>query len=79
MSGYQYREFWRLENAYNDFKDYPSTGPISAYDNYPMKIDMRQVFMIEFTKADGSVIRRYFLADSTLFGFPATKEIKVEE
>ncbi len=33
---YQCREFWRLENAYEDIKDNPKTGDMMPYHNYPM-------------------------------------------
>lgn len=42
---YAYREFWRLENAYNDFKDMSKTGDVLPYDNYPMLIEIGQVFV----------------------------------
>ncbi len=35
---YACREFWRLENAYDDFKDKSKTGDVLPYDNYPMHI-----------------------------------------
>ena len=33
LPDYQCREFWRLENAYDDFKDCPTTGNVLPYDN----------------------------------------------
>ena len=77
---YQYREFWRLENAYNDFKDCPTTGNVLPYNNYPMEIEKGQVFVIEYTKADGSVIREYHRADgNTWQGSLVTEEFSIEE
>ena len=75
---YQYREFWRLENAYDDFKDYEATGNVLPYNNYPMEIEEGQVFVIEYTKTDGSVIREYHRADgNTWQGFLATEEFRL--
>ena len=77
---YQYREFWRLENAYNDFKDCPTTGNVLPYNNYPMEIEKGQVFVIEYTKTDGSVIREYHRADgNTWQGSLVTEEFSIEE
>ena len=75
---YQYREFWRLENAYDDFKDYEATGNVLPYNNYPMEIEEGQVFVIEYTKTDGSVIREYHRADgNTWQGSLATEEFRL--
>lgn len=77
---YQYREFWRLEGAYDDFKDYPTTDNVLPYNNYPMGIEVGQVFVIEYTKTDGSVIREYHRADgNTWQGTLVTEEFRIEE
>ena len=76
---YQYREFWRLENAYDDFKDNSATGNVLPYNNYPMKVETGQVFVIDYTKADGSVVREYHRSDgNTWQGSFATEEFVVE-
>ncbi len=59
----KYREFWRLENAYEDFANQPTTGNILPYNNYPMLIEAGQVFVIDYTKNDGSISRQYLRAD----------------
>lgn len=77
---YQYREFWRLENAYDDFNDCPTTGNVLPYNNYPMEIEEGQVFVIEYTKTDGSVTREYHRADgNTWQGSLITEEFRVKE
>ncbi len=63
---YSYREFWRLENAYDDFKDKPKTGDELPSDNYPMLIDIGQVFVIDYAKTDGSIARKYYISDGKL-------------
>lgn len=71
---YAYREFWRLENAYGDFQDSPKTGEVLPYDNYPMLIETDQVFVIDYTKTDGSVFRRYYRSDGDIWnGKPSTE------
>ncbi|KAB3530927.1 hypothetical protein F8154_13485 [Alkaliphilus pronyensis] len=60
---YAYREFWRLENAYDDFMDRPKTGYVLPYDNYPMLVETGQIFVIDYTKTDGSVMRMYYRSD----------------
>lgn len=77
---YQYREFWCLENAYDDFKNNPTTGNVLPYNNYPMKIEIGQIFVIDYTKTDGSVIREYHRSDgNTWQGSLVTEEINVNK
>lgn len=72
---YACREFWRLENAYDDFKDNPKNGNVLPYNNYPMLIETGQVFVIDHTKTDGSVARSYYRADGNDWnGMPSTEE-----
>ncbi len=60
---YQYREFWRLENAYDDFKDNPVTGNVLPYNNFPMGIETGQIFVIDYTMTDGTIVREYHRSD----------------
>jgi hypothetical protein len=72
---YDYREFWRLENAYDDFKNNSKTGDVLPYNNYPMLIETGQVFVIDYTKKDSSVIRKYYRSDGYVWnGMPSTEE-----
>ncbi|WP_375103214.1 hypothetical protein ACDZ28_26435 [Paenibacillus sp. RS8] len=59
---YAYREFWRLEGAYEDVKDLPLADNYLPYDNYPIPIEAGQVFVISCTRTDGSVQRDYYLS-----------------
>lgn len=79
IKDYVYREFWRLENAYKDFKNIKRTENVLPYDNYPMVIETGQVFMIDYTKTDSSVVREYYLSNGKIWqNSPATEEIKVD-
>lgn len=70
---YAFREFWRLDNAYDTFKNNPRTGDSLPYDNYPMLIEIGQVFVIDVTKTDGTVMRLYYRSDGNLYeGSPST-------
>ena len=76
---YAYREFWRLENAYEDFKDKPKTDNDLPYNNYPMQIETGQVFVIDYTKKDGSVERVYYRSDGLVWnGMTSTEEFTLE-
>lgn len=77
---YAYREFWRLENAYDDFKGMPKSGNVLPYDNYPMQIEAGQIFVIDYTKTDGTVTRGYYCSEEGHMweGMPSTEEIIVE-
>jgi len=73
------RDFWRLENAYDDFKDIPLADDDLPYDNYPMLVDEGQVFVIEYTLKDGSVMRMYYRSDGiSSDGRPLTSQFIVE-
>ena len=76
---YAYREFWRLENAYEDFKDEKKTGDVLPYDNYPMLIETGQIFIIDVTKTDGSVERLYYRSDGYIWnGQPSTEQFTIQ-
>lgn len=76
---FQKREFWRLEDSYEDFRDKPKTGDMLPYDNYPMELGEEQVFVIDYTGADGTVSRKYYRSDGGhLGGYPATEEFTLE-
>lgn len=76
---YLCREFWRLENAYEDFKENKKTGDVLPYDNYPMLIETGQVFVIDCTKTDGSIKRVYYRSDGYVWnGKQSTEEFTVK-
>ena len=76
--GYDHREFWRLENAYEDLKSLPTTGQALPQGNYPMKVTEGQVFVIDYTKPDGTVERKYYRDDGNEWqGKPTTEEFTV--
>jgi hypothetical protein len=76
---YAYRDFWRLENAYNDFKNKPKTGDVLPDNNYPMLIEVGQVYVIDYTKKDGSIKRMYYRSDGLVWNdMPATEEFTAE-
>ncbi|WP_406242448.1 hypothetical protein ACF3M2_19735 [Tissierella carlieri] len=76
---YACREFWRLENAYEHFKDKKKTGYMLPYDNYPMLIETGQVFVIDYTKTDSSIERVYYRSDGYIRnGQPSTEEFTMK-
>lgn len=78
LSGFKdfnYREFWRLENAYDDFSKAVKTGDVLPYDNYPMTIETGQVIVIDYTKTDGTSIRKHYISDGKIWrNRPSTEE-----
>ncbi len=77
---YTSREFWRLENAYDDFRDRSKTGDVLPYDNYPMLVEKGQVFVIDYTKTDGTVVRKYYRSDGYVWkGKPWTEEFVLDD
>lgn len=79
ISGYKTRKFWRLENAYQDFKDLPTTGEVMGCNNYPMAVETGQVFMVELLNRAGTTETRYYRADGNqLEGQPVTEWVEVD-
>lgn len=76
---YRCRRFWRLEEAYSDFTDCPTNGDMLPYNNYPMQIEVGNVYLVEFETAGGEIIKLYYRADgNTWQGMPTTEGIEVE-
>ena len=71
----QSRAFWRLEGAYEDFKDCPEGGDVLPYNNYPIPIEAGQVFVIDYTRKDGTSERKYYRSDGEVWnGMDCTTE-----
>ena len=70
------RKYWRLENAYEDFKDRPTLNHVLPYNNYPpIDIEPHQVFVVDYYKDDESVDRKFYIADGTVWqDMPCTRE-----
>ena len=47
---------------------------------YPMVIEEKQIFVIDYTKTDGKVIRKYYRSNGHLWNnYPSTEEIIIEQ
>ena len=60
---YSCRDFWRLENAYDDFKDCRLTGNQLPENNFPISIETGQVFIIDYTLKTGGNSRELHRCD----------------
>lgn len=73
---------WFKKKMYLDLiiKNSNETGDVLPYDNYPMLIETGQVFIIDYTKTDGSVARMYYRsAGNVCEGQPSTEEFRAEK
>ena len=76
---YKEREFWLLENAYEDLKDNAKTGNVLPFNNYPMLIEAGQVFVIDYTKKDDSIERHYMRSDGRIWnGMEITEQFVLD-
>lgn len=76
--GYEYLVFYRLENAYEDVKDYKLSINLMLQGwIFPMYINENDVFAVDFIKSDGSSERAFF-ATVLRNGNPWAKEIIIE-
>lgn len=77
---YTQREYWRLENAYEDLKDCPLNGDVLPYNNYVMKVELGQVFVIDYTGLDGQVTRLFYRSDGYVWnGLSSTQGFDPED
>ncbi len=76
---YKSRDVWMLKDAYEDVKDYRRTGNVLPYTNYPMWSNRGQVYVIDYTKKDGSVTREFHRFDGLYWdGRLSTEEFIIE-
>lgn len=76
---FAHREYWRLEDAYDDFKDKAKTNDVLPYSNFTFGITAGQVFVIDYTMTDGTVERKYYRSDGNVWnGQPVTEEFLIE-
>lgn len=76
---FSHREFWKISDAFEDFSDAETTGNVLPLDNYPMNLELNQIYVIDYTKADGSVIREVHRYDGTEWnGKHATQQLDIE-
>lgn len=75
------REYWRLENVGDDFKNRFMLNQVLPYNNYPpIDIQIGQVFVVDYHKFDGTVERKYYIADGTVWqDMPSTSEFVPRE
>lgn len=74
-----YREFWRLDGAYTMLKDRATTGDVLPYNNYPMNVELGNVYVIDYTKSDKTRMRLYYIAAGKIWnGQPVTENIAVD-
>lgn len=79
FKGFLYREFWQLDSAYEALKDSGKTGDWLPESNYPMQIEPGQVYVIDYTKADNTKIRLYYISEGKIRnGQLITENIAVE-
>jgi len=72
-------EYWRLENAYDDFKDYRKRSEFLPYDFYPLRIKRGDVFMIIFKMLDGRSKTEFYIFNGRKWqNKPATENIIVD-
>jgi hypothetical protein len=80
LPGYKRRDVWRIEDAYEDFKDVPTTGNVLPYYNYPMSIEDGQVFKVVYTMESGKTFTEYHRCDGNEWnGNLTTEQIELSE
>lgn len=67
-------EFWRLENAYDDFCENEKDGDVLPYNNFPMAIEAGQVLILGITKTDDSFEQVFYRSDGNEWNGMKTTE-----
>lgn len=76
---FSYREFWRLKDAFEDFSKNKTTGNVLPLSNYQMDLELNQIYIIDYTKKDGSIIQEVHRHDGTKWkGQQATQQLIIE-
>ncbi len=75
------REFWRLENVNGAFEKCELSNDVLPYNNYPLiKIELGQVFVIDYHTRKGTIDRRYYVSDGTIWqDMPSTRQLIINE
>lgn len=60
---YDFIEFWRLKDAYDDMKGQELTGEVIPYSKVPVGVREEEVFVLDFIKKNASPVRKYFRSD----------------
>lgn len=66
VEGFTQLKFWRIENAYDDFKHKSYIQDSLPSNNYPTAIKIGDVWLVEATKADGSILKLYYRCDGNV-------------
>ncbi len=54
---------YRIEEAYDQVSNIPPNGDVYPIYNYPMEVNLGEVFLLEATMIDGSVVGLFYRAD----------------
>ena len=74
------REFWRLENAYEHFSNKPLTGDVLPFNNFPMYVEVGQVFIVDIVFDDGTANRTLRRSSGMYWnGLAVTEELVLYE
>lgn len=73
------RKFWRIENPDNELKKIKHGGDYLPYSNYPTKVNLGDIFRIEYTMIDGTKKVYYYRADGKTYdGHISTNRINLK-
>ena len=77
-SDFSHREFWKLNDAFEDFTTAKTTGNVLPLDNYPMNLELNHIYIVDYTKKDGSIIREVHRYDGYEWnGQQSTQQIDI--
>ncbi|MBQ7873725.1 MAG: hypothetical protein IJ306_00990 [Oscillospiraceae bacterium] len=74
---YEYFNFWRLENAYEDFKGYSKSSRNMTISTFPMPVKENEILVIDYISKTGETERTVHII-TIRNGEPLAKELVIE-
>ena len=80
FKNFKYREFWCIENAYEDFKSMKKGDDVLPYDNYLMNIELKNIYMVKYKYLNGESETLYYISEGrTWKDKPVTENIIITD
>ncbi len=76
----KYIEYWKLNDAFKDFIDYKKTGNIISYNEFPMQLEINQIYLMKLTLENNTTMILYARTDEEeVDGLLVAEQIELEE
>lgn len=63
FKNFNFREFWCIEDSYNDFKNNKRKKDFLPYRNFPMNVELQKIYMIKYVDLEGISTIHYYVSE----------------